>query len=395
MKRVVVAICLLLTAVSLHAQDCAVRVGAVTRCLPFTRIDADGPFLVGAESELPRVVILDMTVPNSPVELGAYLATAKIQDVAISGNIVLASLGSDIDVISIADPRNPVRIGRMHTNGFYTRVTVDGTLAVAINSEFFGRYDILDLTNPAAPTLITTFADGRDDIALSGTVLFDVPGDPGRISLANRATPVRFPDSITTGNVSHHQVAASARVVVTERITLNPPSTGLSVNRVNGTNAPTPAGGFAADGILDVAVSGCRAYYITLNELHTLDISGCVGDCASCVPSDTNLCMVGGRFATTAEWRTNDGTRGAGHRIALSDNSAGFWFFGPTNTEVVFKVLDGCAVNNRYWFFAAGMTNVEVTLTVTDTKNGTVKRYVNPLNKGFETILDTGAFPCQ
>src|SRR5439155_2821961 len=99
MNRFVVAFCLLLTAFSLHAQDCAVRIGAVSRCLPFTRIDADGPYLVGAESELPRVVILDMTVPNSPVELGVYLAAAKIQDVAISGNIVLAALGSDIDVI--------------------------------------------------------------------------------------------------------------------------------------------------------------------------------------------------------------------------------------------------------------------------------------------------------
>src|SRR5439155_558723 len=123
MNRFVIALCLLLTAFSLHAQDCAVRVGAVRRCLAFTRIDADGP----------------------------------------------------------------------------------------------------------------------EDIALSGTVLFDVPGDPGRVSLANRAAPVRFPDSITTGNISHHKVAASARVVVTEQTTLNPPSTSVSINRVNGTNSPIHA----------------------------------------------------------------------------------------------------------------------------------------------------------
>jgi hypothetical protein len=78
----------------------------------------------------------------------------------------------------------------------------------------------------------------------------------------------------------------------------------------------------------------------------------------------------------------------------LTDNSAGFWFFDPTNAEVVFKVLNGCGVNNRYWYFAAGMTNVEVTLTVTDTKNGVQKRYVNPLGKPFEVILDTGSFVC-
>jgi hypothetical protein len=286
-------------------------------------------------------------------------------------------------------------MGRLNTVGFYTRVTIDGTLAVAINAEFSGRYDIIDLTNPAAPTIITTFAGGREDIALSGTVLFDVPGDPGRVSLANRIAPVRLPDSITTGNVAHHKVAASARVVVTAQTTLNPPSTSVSVNRVNGTNSPIGVGGYTASDIVDVAVSGCRAYYITSSDLYTLDISDCVPDCASCVPSDTNICLVGGRFSATAEWRTSGGTRGVGHRITLSDNSAGFWFFGPTNTEVVFKVLDGCVANSRYWYFAAGMTDVEVTLTVTDTKNGVAKRYVNPLGKPFEVILDTSAFGCQ
>jgi hypothetical protein len=56
------------------------------------------------------------------------------------------------------------------------------------------------------------------------------------------------------------------------------------------------------------------------------------------------------------------------------------------------KVLNGCGVNNKYWVFAAGMTNVNVVLTVTDTVSGQVKTYTNPQGRTFRSILDTGAF---
>ncbi len=56
------------------------------------------------------------------------------------------------------------------------------------------------------------------------------------------------------------------------------------------------------------------------------------------------------------------------------------------------KALDGCAVNGRYWFFSAGLTNLEVAISVTDTKTGDVRTYENPLGTAFEPILDTTAF---
>jgi len=48
--------------------------------------------------------------------------------------------------------------------------------------------------------------------------------------------------------------------------------------------------------------------------------------------------------------------------------------------------------NQRYWVFAAGLTNVGGTLTVTDTISGTAKTYVNPQGNAFQPILDTKAF---
>jgi hypothetical protein len=38
------------------------------------------------------------------------------------------------------------------------------------------------------------------------------------------------------------------------------------------------------------------------------------------------------------------------------------------------------------------LTNVEVTLRVTDTRNGTVQTYFNPLGTAFQPVQDTSAF---
>ena len=48
----------------------------------------------------------------------------------------------------------------------------------------------------------------------------------------------------------------------------------------------------------------------------------------------------------------------------------------------------------NHWFFAAGLTNVEVTMTVTDTYSGISKTYTNPAGTPFAPIQDTGTFPC-
>ncbi|HXO21454.1 MAG TPA: CARDB domain-containing protein [Thermoanaerobaculia bacterium] len=99
-----------------------------------------------------------------------------------------------------------------------------------------------------------------------------------------------------------------------------------------------------------------------------------------------------GRFDVTAFWRTQDGTTGSGQFVPVTDNSGYFWFFDPGNIEMTVKILDACGLNDRFWVFAAGLTNVEVALTVTDTRTGTQATYHNNLGQSFRPIQDTGAF---
>jgi hypothetical protein len=59
--------------------------------------------------------------------------------------------------------------------------------------------------------------------------------------------------------------------------------------------------------------------------------------------------------------------------------------------ELTVKVLNGCFRNGHYWFFASGLTDVRVDLTVTDTSTGVTKTYVNPRGRAFVPIQDTRA----
>ncbi len=112
-----------------------------------------------------------------------------------------------------------------------------------------------------------------------------------------------------------------------------------------------------------------------------------------CAANDTTLCLSAGRFRVSADFETADGQHGAAHAVTLTANTGYFWFFDPTNVEVVTKVLPFCAdPYNSIWVFAAGLTNVKVDLTYTDTSTNTVVTKHNDLGTPFAPVQDTEAF---
>ena len=122
---------------------------------------------------------------------------------------------------------------------------------------------------------------------------------------------------------------------------------------------------------------------------------GAVEQSAACISGGGVLCLQGGRFRLTTRWTTPGGGSGDGRSLALTPDSGSFWFFDPGNIELTVKVLNGCALNDRYWVFAAGLTNLEVTLVIEDTATGAVRTYDNPPDAVYAPILDTAAFPCD
>jgi plastocyanin len=114
----------------------------------------------------------------------------------------------------------------------------------------------------------------------------------------------------------------------------------------------------------------------------------------ACVAGATALCINNGRFKVEIDWRTADNTGQAqAVTVPSAPDSGLFYFFAPSNIEMLIKVLNACvAPFNHYWVFFAATTNVEFTTTVTDTQSGKVKVYFNPLNTSAPPVQDVNAF---
>jgi len=110
-----------------------------------------------------------------------------------------------------------------------------------------------------------------------------------------------------------------------------------------------------------------------------------------CQATARRLCLNEGRFAVEVAWKDFQNHTGQGTAVPLTGDTGTFWFFDAANVELVVKVLDGRPLNGKFWVFYGALSNVEYTLTVTDTETGTVRTYRNPAGR-FGGAADTGAF---
>jgi len=126
---------------------------------------------------------------------------------------------------------------------------------------------------------------------------------------------------------------------------------------------------------------------------YTLSLSGCSGGTPSvCTPGGTNLCLAASRFKVEVTWRAvRQGTSGVGTAAPLTSDTGYFWFFNSANVELVIKVLDARVITGRFWVFYGALSDVEYTITVTDTTTGAVKTYFNPQDR-LASVADTAAF---
>ena len=168
-------------------------------------------------------------------------------------------------------------------------------------------------------------------------------------------------------------------------------------------------GGFAEVGVVaanatslvvtDVPAGTFRAYRVRArNDGGASDFSNQASattfvPAGACVANDNLLCLNGERFRVAVSFRNFEDQIGAAVAQPLTDDTGYFTFFDPDNVEVVVKVLDACGFAQSYWVFAGGLTNVQVTLTVSDTTDGATRTYLNELGDSFLPVQDTAAFP--
>ena len=111
-----------------------------------------------------------------------------------------------------------------------------------------------------------------------------------------------------------------------------------------------------------------------------------------CVADATTLCLNANRFRVQVDWvAANIGQTGVGQSAPLSSDTGSFWFFSSGNLELNIKVVDGRAVNGRFWVFFGALSDVAYTITVTDTQTGLQRTYTNPQGR-LASVADTSAF---
>jgi hypothetical protein len=123
---------------------------------------------------------------------------------------------------------------------------------------------------------------------------------------------------------------------------------------------------------------------------YTLKVSDITPVQTSCLASTTALCLSSNRFRVSVSFIAN-GSPGTGQAVSLTSDTGYFWFFSNSNIELVVKVLDARAINGRVWVFYGALSNVDYTITVTDTQAGTQRTYHNPQGT-MASVADTSAF---
>ncbi|MGE5412957.1 MAG: hypothetical protein ACM3NW_02190 [Syntrophomonadaceae bacterium] len=140
---------------------------------------------------------------------------------------------------------------------------------------------------------------------------------------------------------------------------------------------------------IDVQVRGTMGIEIDQEDLTS-----------ACIRSDTVLCIENNpgdaRFQLTVDFNRS-GTAGTGQASLGTTGLAhggSFWFFGQDNPEILVKVLNGCAINHKFWVFLTAGTNVGFTVHVKDTLTSVTNDYSNTDGVAAVPVQDTGAFPC-
>lgn len=270
---------------------------------------------------------------------------------------------------------------------------------------FYSAHRGLWVTDGTAPGTVLLKADVRPDslVNVAGTLFF-VAQDPahGRELWRSDGTAagtvlVRDIRPGLSGSFPV-QLTAYGRLVV---FAASDDSHGMEIWRSDGTEAgtymvqdihPGPGSSIAATGW---TIWRSRLYFAADDGVHGTEpwalALDAIGQPSACAGDAYTLCLNGGRFSVRVAFKTAGAIPTSAIRRPLTADTGAFWFFSDNNIELIVKVVDGRAVNGRYWVFAGALTDVEYTMTVVDTETGTVQTYVNPPGR-LASYADTSAF---
>jgi len=97
-----------------------------------------------------------------------------------------------------------------------------------------------------------------------------------------------------------------------------------------------------------------------------------------CHSAASTLCLDGGRFSVHVSWQDFSGRQGVGTAVDLSAQTGYFWFFNAVDVDLMLKVIDGRAINGKFWVLFGALSKVAYTVTVQDTVSGKLRPTPTP-----------------
>ena len=160
------------------------------------------------------LLIVDVSDPAEPQELGSYSTPGYSQALAVDGrHLFMANRGDGISILDVSDEARPVELGRYDTMGSAQDIAVVGSLAFVADQR--GGLVMLGIANPSRPEFIGSWATRgyAEGVAVAKDIAYVATGDVGLeiVDVADPTTPTLLSELDLTGEA--HSVVAFGEIV--------------------------------------------------------------------------------------------------------------------------------------------------------------------------------------
>ena len=152
--------------------------------LAITAVEIDGrPYaFLGSGA---AVLVLDISDPNNPTQVGEITTSGTVKDLSVSENILLVADGQEgLRVIDVSDPTRPREVGFIEEPNVTVGVAHMDKFAVVLNTG--GALSIVDISDPSSPDRVGSYYSAgvwSNDVAVVGELALVAEGLNGILVL--------------------------------------------------------------------------------------------------------------------------------------------------------------------------------------------------------------------
>jgi hypothetical protein len=136
-------------------------------------LDFDGRYAYLADANY-GLRLLDLAIPSSPVQLGAFPEPSACSSISVQSNLCLLTGAFGTDLLDVSQPANPVRLGNNSITGTLNWLQAPLALGSSPNG-----VQVFDLVNFTSPLLIGQFAGAYSEVKVQGRYAFAAGDEAG------------------------------------------------------------------------------------------------------------------------------------------------------------------------------------------------------------------------